>query len=520
MPDRIDVVIVGGGHNGLVAACYLAMAGKKVRILEAQDRLGGASISARVFPGVDASLSKYSYLVSLLPHQLRKDLGLNLRTVKRRVSSYTPDPLNPALGVLVPREDDQALDASIERLTGSTRDADAWRAFYARTTALAQAVFPTMMEPLRSRAQMRELVGDPDLWRDFVERPIGEVIERSFHDDLIRGIVLTDGLIGTFSHAHDASLRQNQCFLYHVIGNGTGDWDVPLGGMGALTRALQDRAEELQVEITTGAVVSGIEANGVRALVRAETALGPLRIDCQEVLVNCAPAILDRLLGRTPAPIAFEDAGAQIKVNMLLKRLPRLRDASVDPMDAFNGTFHVNESYRQLAAAHGVAGRGDLPTPIPAEIYCHSLTDPSILGADLQASGAQTMTVFALQTPHALFAGRDENIRKRALRAVIDSLNSVLAEPIEGCLMSDADGRPCIEVHTTADLEQALRIPGGNIFHTPLDWPFVEDAAQVGTWGVETDIPNVTLCGSGARRGGGVSGIPGQNAAYYVLTKS
>ena len=375
-----------------------------------------------------------------------------------------------------------------------------------------------MMEPLRSREQMRQLVPD-DLWRDFIERPIGEVIERTFADDLVRGVVLTDALIGTFSHAHDESLRQNQCFLYHVIGNGTGDWDVPVGGMGALTGALLARARELQVQVTTGARVTAVEANGVRAMVRAETANGTMRIDCQDVLANCAPAVLDELLGRAPKPIKAADAGAQVKVNMLLKRLPRLQDQTVDPADAFAGTFHVNESYRQLAAAHGIASRGEIPSPLPLEIYCHSLTDPTILGPEMRQSGAQTMTVFALQTPHALFSGGDDRMRKRALRAVLGSLNAVLAEPIQGCLLLDADGRPCIEAHTTVDIEQALGIPTGNIFHTPLDWPFVEDPALAGTWGGETDIPNVTICGSGARRGGGVSGIPGRNAAHYLLSR-
>lgn len=517
MPDRIDVVIVGGGHNGLVAACYLAMAGRRVRILEAKDTLGGASVSSRPFTGLDASISTYAHLVSLLPYQLRQDLGINLRTVKRRYVGYAPDPLNTSIGILVPREGYPGLDASLDRLTGSTRDAQAWRTYRARTAALAQAIFPTMLEPLPSRAQLRAKVADEALWHDFIERPIGEVIERTFYDDLIRGMALTDGLIGTFSHAHDPSLRQNRCLLYHVIGNGTGEWEVPVGGMGALIRALRDRAEELQVEITTGALVTGIEANGVRAMVRAETSIGQLRIDCQEVLVNCAPAILDGLLGRRPRPAGVEDAGSGVAVNLLLKRLPRLRDGSVDPAEAFSGTFFVNDSYRQLAAAHGVAGRGDLPVPIPAVATCPSLTDPTILGPGLQ--GAQVLTLLALQAPHTLFAGGDENKRKRAARAIIESLNSVLAEPIEGCLMTDADGRPCIEVHTTADLERDLRIPGGNIFHTPLEWPFEDDPTRVGTWGVETDISNVTLCGSGARRGGGISGIPGQNAAYYVLTK-
>ncbi len=93
----------------------------------------------------------------------------------------------------------------------------------------------------------------------------------------------------------------------------------------------------------------------------------------------------------------------------------------------------------------------------------------------------------------------------------------MLDESIEDCLWRDTNGDPCIEVNTTVDIEATLRIPTGNIFHTPLDWPFVDDDELIGTWGVETDIPNVTICGSGARRGGAVSGIPGHNAARYVL---
>ena len=181
--------------------------------------------------------------------------------------------------------------------------------------------------------------------------------------------------------------------------------------------------------------------------------------------------------------------------------------------------FHINESYLQLEGALESASDGLLADPIPAEIYCHSLADPSILGPELRASGAQTLTVFALHAPHHLFADDNERMRGVALEAVLRSLNSVLAEPVEGCLLLDANGAPCIEVNTTVDIEQALGIPTGNIFHTPLDWPFAESESEVGTWGVETSIPNVTLCGAGARRGGGVSGIPGHNAAAYVLNR-
>ena len=168
---------------------------------------------------------------------------------------------------------------------------------------------------------------------------------------------------------------------------------------------------------------------------------------------------------------------------------------------------------------------GELPNPLPAEIYCHSLTDPSILSPELFASGAHTLTVFGLHTPDRLLTPEhNDSMRERLTRAVLDSLNSVLAEPIEDLLMTDAAGRPCIETKTTLDLEAALNLPGGNIFHGPLDWPFLEDSASLATpaerWGVATSHDRILLCGAGARRGGGVSGIGGQNAAMAVLELS
>ncbi|MCC7127592.1 MAG: NAD(P)/FAD-dependent oxidoreductase, partial [Microbacteriaceae bacterium] len=168
------------------------------------------------------------------------------------------------------------------------------------------------------------------------------------------------------------------------------------------------------------------------------------------------------------------------------------------------------------------ASGGSLPEPIPAEIYCHSLTDPSILSPELQASGAQTLTVFALHLPSRLVnSGNNEEMRSRLQDAVLDSLDSVLDEPIRSVLMKDADGELCVETKTTFDLEQGLRLPGGNIFHAPLDWPFLEDGEPLSTpaerWGVQTEWEKILICGSGARRGGAVSGIGGHNAAMAVL---
>jgi len=211
-----------------------------------------------------------------------------------------------------------------------------------------------------------------------------------------------------------------------------------------------------------------------------------------------------------------------VKVNLMLKRLPQLRDESVASEQAFGGTFHINETLTQLDGAYDAATAGRLPDPLPCEIYCHSLTDPTILSDELRRSGAQTLTVFGLHTPHSLVtAAPPDTIRGQLTDAVLASLNSVLAEPIQDVLMSDAQARPCVETKTTADLEDALGMTAGNIFHGALCWPFVADDEPLDTparrWGVATAHDRILLCGSGSRRGGGVSGIGGHNAAMAAL---
>lgn len=508
-----DVVIVGGGHNGLVAAAYLARAGRSTLVLERQDHLGGAAVSARVFDGVDARLSRYSYLVSLLPRKLVADLGLGIELRRRRIASYTPvERSGRSTGLLVDAVEPARTAASMAALTGSTREFEAWQRFQTTLGRVAQQVFPTLTEPLLSREELRRRVGDDAAWEALFETPLGELIEGTFQDDVVRGVVLTDGLIGTFAAADEPSLRQNRCFLYHVIGNGTGDWDIPVGGMGAVTAALAGAARAAGAELRCGAEVTAIDPDGE---VRYRTHDTEHRVTAGHILVNAAPTVLARLLGQDPVPGRPE--GAQLKVNMLLARLPRLRDDAVDPRDAFSGTFHINESYTQLARAHAEAAAGRIPALPPCEIYCHTLTDPSILGPELAAAGVHTLTLFGLHMPARLFVEDNERARAQALEATLRSLNSVLAEPVEDCLLRGPDGRPCLEARTPLDLEDDLGLPQGHIFHRDLSWPFAEHEDEVGRWGVETEYPRVLLCGAGARRGGGVSGIPGHNAAMAVL---
>ncbi|GGX75535.1 phytoene desaturase family protein [Streptomyces minutiscleroticus] len=510
--ERYDAVVVGGGHNGLVAAAYLARAGRSVLVLERLGTAGGAAVSTRPFAGLDARLSRYSYLVSLLPKKIVRDLDLDFRVRGRTVSSYTPaERAGRPTGLLVGGGERRTREA-FARFTGSDREYAAWQRFYAATGRVAQRVFPTLTEPLPTREELRRRVDDEEAWRMFFEEPLGVAVEAAFADDLVRGVVLTDALIGTFADAHDPSLLQNRCFLYHVIGGGTGAWDVPVGGMGALTGAIATAARAAGAVIATGHEAVRVDTDGRTAEVAYRTADAEGTVAARHVLVGASPHQLAALTGDEP-PVPAE--GAQFKVNMLLERLPRLRDESVNPREAFAGTFHVAEGYEQLATAYAQAASGALPAVPPSEIYCHSLTDPTILGPDLADRGYQTLTLFGLHTPARLFARDNDAAREELLRSTLAQLDAHLAEPLADCLATDAEGRPCVEARTPLDLERDLRLPGGHIFHGDLAFPYAREGS--GRWGVATRHANVLLCGAGAVRGGGVSGVPGHNAAMAVL---
>lgn len=513
---RANAVIVGGGHNALVAAAYLARAGRRVRVLERLDHVGGAAVSAHAFEGIGALLSRYSYLVSLLPRRIIDDLGVRVRLARRRYSSYTPDPGNGGRrGLLVgPNPTFTAV--------GSQGDAEPFAEFYRRAQIVTTRLWPTMTAPLKRRDDAFKHVlaggdaGADDAWQMLITNPIGRAITEAVDSDLVRGVMATDALIGTFASVDDHSLQQNICFLYHLLGNGTGEWDVPVGGMGAVSGALAAAATGYGAEITTNAEVYAIDPDGEVCYVLDGQ---EHRIGAEHILAGVTPAVLADLVG-DPAPAVAP--GAQVKVNLLLRRLPRLRDETVTPEQAFGGTFHINENYSQLEAAYTRAAGGVIPDPLPCEIYCHSLSDPSILSDDLQASGAQTLTVFGLHAPHTLAAGADpDRLREDLTSAVLRSLNSVLAEPIQDVLMEDASGRLCIEAKTTQDLERTLGMTAGNIFHGALSWPFADDDDPLDTparrWGVATAHDRILLCGSGSRRGGAVSGLGGHSAAMAVL---
>ncbi|HEY8834336.1 MAG TPA: hypothetical protein VIM09_02035, partial [Chthoniobacterales bacterium] len=338
--------------------------------------------------------------------------------------------------------------------------------------------------------------------------------------------VLTDAKIGVFTHPHDPSLLQNRCFLYHLIGNKTGEWKVPVGGMGAVARELEQTARKSGAEFLTNVELTVVDFRAPQKTVEFQVNGKRESVDARFLLVNFGRNVLAKYSGRPYQPDPT-DEGSVFKINMLLRRLPRLKANQYSATEAFRGTFHSDESYEQMNASYEQAAKGRLPEKTPCEVYCHTLTDDSILAPDLRRQGFQTLTLFGLDAPYSLFAkdppspgygaASNQSMRQQAEKKFLESMNQWLEEPLEDCLAVARDGNPCIESKSPVDIEESLGMYHGNIFHDAPTFPFAERKEQAGTWGVETEFENVFLCGSSAQRGGAVSGIPGHNAAMKVL---
>ena len=189
-----------------------------------------------------------------------------------------------------------------------------------------------------------------------MEEPLGRAIERYLQHDLVRGLVLTDGKIGVFTHPHDESLLQNRCFLYHLIGNKTGEWKVPVGGMGNVARTLEETARKHGAELRTRVDLRHLDLSGKRRTVEFENEGQTQTIEARFLLINFGRNVLAKVLNQTYEPDATNE-GSVFKINMLLHRLPKLKDNSHAATAAFRGTFHIDEGYEQMMTSYGKPGK-------------------------------------------------------------------------------------------------------------------------------------------------------------------
>jgi len=229
MPEKLqyDVIIVGAGHNALVAACYLAKAKLSVLVLEKQDHTGGATVSAKIFPGMDAWPSQYSYLVSLLPDKIIKDLNLNFILKRRSVASYTP---YEDKALLISNVDEKLTKESFVEFAGE-REYKKYKKFSKLESIFAQKVWPTMLEKIPSKNKMKSFFKTPkeiESWDLFVEKPLGYAMEKYFSNDLVRGLIFTDAKIGILTYPDDPRFYRIELLYITLSAEVQGNGEYPL----------------------------------------------------------------------------------------------------------------------------------------------------------------------------------------------------------------------------------------------------------------------------------------------------
>lgn len=511
-----DAIIIGGGHNGLVAACYLARAGRRALVLERYHTVGGAAITEEIHPGFRVSVASYS--CSLLRPEIVADLRLadyGFAVYPKRPSYFMPFPDGQHL--LLYAEDRARSKAQIARF--SQRDAaalDAWEDFWDRVGDLVE---PTLMRPpvtLGELAGRFEAAGCADDFRRIMLLSVGDLVGEFFESEHVRAAMVPQGLIGTAGGPLTPGTPY--VWLYHAVGRAIGQrgvWGYVRGGMGAITQALAAAARDLGVEIRTSAPVGEVlvaegQARGV-VLESGET------LRARAVLSNADPR--RTFLGLCPAgalPADFRErvergyrcAGPVYKLNLALRELPRYSAAPPDapPELVCRATTDIMPSVAYAERAWDDCKRG-LPSREPfIEIFSQSPTDPS-----MAPPGQHVLSCFCQYAPYTP-EGRswDDGLREEFADRVLAKLGEY-APNLPGAVIAR-------QMLSPVDLERRFGLTGGNIFHgeiTP-DQSFNLRPLS-GFADYRTPLPGLYLCGSGAHPGGGVTGIPGHNAAQVVI---
>lgn len=523
--NTYDIIIIGGGHNGLVAACYLGKAGLKTLVLERRAIVGGASVTEEIYPGFRCSTLAHS-TAPLFP-QIIKDLqltrhGLEIISPDVRVLALAPD------GCSICIHDDTAQTIrEIEKF--STKDAKSYPEFERSFSRIGKVLRPllTMTPPEIEHPSPSELwnlgklgrsfrgLGKKDAYRLLRWGPmaVADLVAEWFETELLRATVAARGIFGAFAGPWSAGTSTSLLWQAAMDGHSISPSAFVKGGMGALTQALADAARAAGVEIRTGAEVERMETTEERASkvvlktgeeisARAIVSNADPRTTFLKLVdpVNLDPNFLLKIRN-------YRAMGVSAKINLALSGLPSFTrvDGGAEAQSKLFGRIHIGPDIDYLERAFDAAKYGDYSPAPYMEITIPSLVDPALAPA-----GAHVMSVHVQYAPYKLKEGDWNSRREEFADSVVDAL-ATYAPKLKGLIVAR-------QVITPMDLEQTYGLSGGHIHHgeQTLDQSFTFRPI-IGWAQYRTPIKGLYLCGAGTHPGGGVTGGPGANAAREII---
>ncbi len=524
--DRIDVVVIGAGHNGLTCACYLAAAGLKVRVVERRNVVGGAAVTEEFHPGFRNSTA--SYTVSLLNPKVIRDLKLaehGLRIVERPFSNFVPlaDGRSLAFG-----GDLAATQAEVAKF--SPRDAERLPAYYARLDRLAEQLkvwvlqsppnfggtfvvegWRDLVAGARLLLQLGKLPleGQRDLI-DIFTKSAGDWLDRWFESEPLKAVLGWDSVAGNYASPYAAGSAYVLLHLCFGEVNGKpGRWGHAIGGMGAITQAMAAESRARGVVIDVDAPVRRVLVEHGRA-VGVELQSGEV-IQARAVAANVNPKLLyQRMLDASELPADFVEAiggykcgSGTFRMNVALSELPdfsALPGKQPQPHHA-SGIVFAPSLGTMDRAWHDAVAHGYSTEPIVEMLI------PSVVDDSLAPPGAHVASLFCQQfDPDADWSG----LKPAAEQAIFDVVQRHCPN-FRASLLG-------YKAHSPADLESEFGLVGGDIYHGQLSLDQIFSMRPVyGYARYRGPLKGLYHCGSGAHPGGGVTGAPGHNAAKEVI---